>query len=359
MRRGLTEVGPPRGREVATGPLRARRNSMAPTSSFRSSVRGAAALSLLACSLGLGAEARAEPSKKPPELGWNYNEMETARTAALGGAFRAIGPDINGLYGNPANMAATRVYHLGAFAQIWPEAARQSYGAAAVDSITSRVAGGIGGNYTAQDPDGLKRKATDVRLGLAFAVSDKVLLGASGKYLKLRQDGLGPLGQSLPSSGLPSDSIISGFTFDAGITVKPTSLISIGLLGANLTNTGNGFRPLQLGGGLGVGNQDFSLVGDFVADFSTFDKTRVRAMAGGELLAADHFPLRLGYRFDEGQKTHAISGGVGYLDQIFAVDVAVRRNVVGESGTAIIIGLQYFLESSGLTRSPGEQMELQ
>lgn len=302
-------------------------------------------------------EAQAEPSKLAPEVGWNQNEMETPRTAALGGASRAIGPDINGLYGNPANMAVTRVYHLGAFAQIWPEAHRQSYGAAAVDSVTSRISGGLAGNYTIQDPDGLKRTATDVRMGLAFPLSDKLFLGATGKYLKLRQDGTGPFGTSLASGGLTNEPIIDGFTFDAGLTLRPTSMFSIGVVGANLTNPGTGFRPMTLGGGLGVGTQQFSLVADVLADFTTYDKTMLRAMGGAEFLAADRFPLRIGYRFDEGQKSHALSGGLGYLDQSFSLDIAVRRTISGDNATAIIIGLQYFLESTGLTRSP--EMEFQ
>ncbi len=91
--------------------------------------------------------ARAEESDLPPEVGWNYGEIETPRTAAMAGALRAYSNAIDALFINPANMAATRVYHLGVLAQIWPEASRQSYGGGAVDSIVSstRLAGGIGG----------------------------------------------------------------------------------------------------------------------------------------------------------------------------------------------------------------------
>ena len=298
--------------------------------------------------------ARGEKSALAPEVGWDGNEQTTARSAALGGAVRGIGPDITGLFANPANIAATRVYHLGAIAAIWPEANRQTYGAAAVDSVTSKMAGGLAGTYTIQDPEGLKRKATDIRLALAFPVSDKLFFGATGKYLKLRQDGLGPFGKSYASGGLPSDSIISGFTFDAGVMARPTEMLSIGLLGTNLTNAGNGFRPLGFGGGVGVGTRDFSVEGDVAADFTTYEKTKLKYMAGLELLAADRFPLRGGYRYDDGQKTHAVSGGVGYLDQQFAIEASVRRTVSGAASTTIIIGLSYFLESSGITRSVGD-----
>lgn len=325
-----------------------------PETAFHTSLRRLAGFSAaLAVALFSGA-ARADRSSLPPEAGWDGGDQTTARSAALGGAVRGIGPDITGLFANPANMAATRVYHLGAIAAIWPEANRQTYGAAAVDSVTSRVAGGLGGTYTIQDPEGLKRKATDIRLALAFPVSEKLFFGATGKYLKLRQDGLGPFGKSYASGGLPSDSIVSGFTFDAGVMARPTEILSIGLLGTNLTNAGNSFRPLGFGGGIGVGTRDFSIEGDVVADFTTFEKTKLKYMVGGELLAADRFPIRAGYRYDDGLKAHAISGGLGYLDQQFAIEASVRRTVAGDPSTTIIIGISYFLESSGITRSVGD-----
>lgn len=301
--------------------------------------------------------ARADPSSLPPEVGWNYGEQDTPRNGGLGGATRAVGADINALFSNPANMAASRVYHAGAFAQVLPEAQRQSYGLAAVDSSTSRVAAGIGGFYTVQDSEGLKRKATDVRLGVALPLSDKLLVGVTGKYLKLRQDGLGPLGASYASSGLNQEAITSGLSFDAGLTVKPVNLLSLGLVGTNLTNPGDGFRPLGVGGGIGVGKREFSLEGDVAADFTTYGKTRMRYMASGEFLAGDSYPLRLGYRFDQALKSHMLAGGLGYVDQQFAVEVSVRRSVSGPGSTAVMLGVQLFLEGLGLARG-GDDIDL-
>ena len=135
---------------------------------------------------------------------------------------------------------------------------------------------------------------------------------------------------------------------------EESDILSIGLLGTNLTNAGNGFRPLGFGGGIGVGTRDFSIEGDLVADFTTWERTTLKYMAGGELLAADRFPLRAGYRYDDGPKTHAVSGGLGYLDQQFAIEASLRRTVSGQGSTTIIIGISYFLESSGITRSVGD-----
>lgn len=304
---------------------------------------------------GLSAErARAEASTLDPAVGWNYGEIETPRVAAMGGALRAYSNSVSALFLNPANMASARIYHLGALAQIWPEANRQSYGGGAVDSIVSstRLAGGFGGVWTLQDPDGIDRQATDLRFALAMPFSDQFALGIGGRYLWLKQDGLGPLGDSLASGGLRDENIVRGFAFDAGATLKPTEYFAIALVGNNLNNPGHGFQPSSVGGGIGVGTKDLTLEGDVVSDFTTWDKTTVRAMGGLELLLADKFALRGGYRYDNGAKSHAVSLGAGYIDRAFAAEAAVRRVVSDPGATAIFFGFTYHLESTGLTPSP-------
>ncbi len=297
------------------------------------------------------APVRAERSTLAPETGYHYGEVEDGRWAALAGALRARGTGMTGVFANPAGIASTRVYHAGALAQIWPEAKRQSYGAAIVDSVTSSLAAGLGFVWSDQDPDGLKRRSSDIRIALAYPFSDKVSFGLAGRYLKLSQNGLGPLGSSLASGGLPEDPIVNGVSFDAGLVIQPTRYVSVGALGTNLTNPSNGFQPTTAGGGIAVGNDDFSLEVDAVANFTTWQKTRARVMGGFELLLGDHFPLRVGYAYDDGSKAHAVSGGVGYVDTQFSLDLSARRFVAGESATALILCMQYFIESTGMTRT--------
>ena len=167
--------------------------------------------------------------------------------------------------------------------------------------------------------------------------------------------GFGLSAPSLASSGLSGDPIVDGVTFDAGITVKPSDSLFIGLVGANLSNPGHGLEPTMLGGGVGYGTNDITAEVDVVADFTTFtnadgsSRTNWRTMAGFEFLAADHYPLRIGYRYDKNQSTHAISGGLGYIDPQFSVDVAVRHTLAGSDPfgpfTSVVIDLQYFVES--------------
>lgn len=327
-----------------------------PAPAYRA-VRRRARVALVACSAALAAPvALAAPSPLPPEVGYNYDEIETPRSAALNGASHASSNAIDGLFYNPANMAVTRVYHLAAFAQIWPEARRQSYGAAAVDSIESsvRLAGGIGGTWNLQDPDGIDRRSTDLRFAFALPFGDRFFLGVGGRYLWLKQDGFGPFGRSPASGGLGGADIVKGITFDAGATVRPVDSLSLSIVGQNLNNPDTTFQPTTFGGGVGVKAGDFGAEADVIGDFTSWGRTTVRTMGGLEYLVGDHVPLRLGYRYDEGASSHSVSGGLGYIDQAFAVELAVRRVVSGDAATAVVLGFTYHLESTGLTPSPAD-----
>ena len=56
-----------------------------------------------------------------------------------------------------------------------------------------------------------------------------------------------------------------------------------------------------------------------------------------------------------------LTGGVGYIDQQFSVDIALRHTIAAKDPygpvTTFVIDLQYFIESTGITRSPGEVVE--
>ncbi|MDF3072083.1 MAG: hypothetical protein K0R38_7684, partial [Polyangiaceae bacterium] len=222
----------------------------------------AAALSAIACAGACflsSTVVHADPSDVAPEVGYNYNEIETARVAGKNGADRALGSSVSALFNNPANMAAARVYHVGALVQVWPEASRQSYGIGAVDSIGSstRLSGGLGANWTRQDPDGVDRTATDLRFALAYPLSDKLFMGAGGRFLWLSQNGAGPLGPSYASAGLQNERIVKNFAFDLGLTLRPGGGLSLAVVGNNLNGSNTGYQPLTLGGGIGYAFDKF------------------------------------------------------------------------------------------------------
>jgi opacity protein-like surface antigen len=303
-------------------------------------------------------QAHADPSDLPASFGYNYGEIETTRSAAMAGAARALGNGTTAPFMNPATMAMAQLYHIEALGQWTPEAERQVYGGVIVDS-TRRLSGSVAlvGGFV--DPDGADRSYLDLRVALAFLIAKPFSVGLTGHYLNLQQDGLGPLGFSRASGGLLDpedpplgrDAIVNTMSFDAGVNIQ----LHFGISGQNLSFPDNAFLPTVLGGGVGYGAEDFSVEVDGLADFNSWSAITGRVMAGGEYLIADRFPVRLGYRFDQGAMSHAVSSGVGYIDPRFSVEASVRRTLVGPSATMIFVGIAYFLESSGLISIEGQQ----
>jgi hypothetical protein len=241
--------------------------------------------------------------------------------------------------------------------QLWPEASRQTYGIGAVDSVgsSSRLAGGLGATWTRQDPDGVDRTATDLRFALAYPLSDKLFLGAGGRFLWLSQNGAGPLGPSYASAGLQNDRIVKNFAFDLGLTLRPGGGLSLALVGNNLNGANSGYQPLTLGGGIGYALDKFGIEADLVADLATYEQTKMRGMGGAELLLGDHALIRGGYRYDDGVQSHSGSLGLGYIDKMFSADLGVRRVLSGaDKVTAVVLTFTYHVESSGLTPTPSE-----
>lgn len=282
----------------------------------------------------------------------------------MAGALRALGAGTTAPYLNGANMGLSRAYHIGAFVQATPEAARHLYGGTIIDS-TRRFSGGISLIGGFQDGDGIDRSHIDVRLPLAFAISDSVHIGIVGRYLFLDQEGFGPFADSRVSGGLKDaddapdgrSALVNTVSFDAGLTIKPIEQLSISGVGYNLSYPNNGLLPTVAGGGIGYGTQDFTVEIDAVADFNSYEKVNPRVMVGGEVLVADRFPIRAGYRFDlmsgSGQKpSHQLGVGLGYLDPRFGIEASVRRTLVAQShpmaATVIVAGISVYLESLGL-----------
>ena len=90
------------------------------------------------------------PSSTSPEQGYDLGEIQSPRALAFGGAQVALGTSTTALFLNPANLPLARVYHFEALAAVSPEAQRQSYGGAVVDSSTSSLAGGLTGTWNLQ-----------------------------------------------------------------------------------------------------------------------------------------------------------------------------------------------------------------
>jgi hypothetical protein len=293
-----------------------------------------------------------------PEQAYDLGEIPSARAVAMGGALSALGVSTPALYLNPANMPLARVYHLEALAAASPEAQRQTYGLAIVDSVLSstRLAGGVGGTWSQLDPSGLHRQWTDVRAALAMPLGDYLALGVTGRWLQVDQSvAAGPFGQSLPSDGTPNGGVFSAVTVDAGATASLGDGLRIGIVGHNLTNPATALAPTTGALGVGYSTQAWAIEADGLLDFTTYRAVQGRVMAGAEVFLADHYALRAGWRYDTGTALHTPSLGLGYVDPRWSVEAAVRRDLVGDHGaTLAVLSLRYFYDATG-SSTPADQ----
>jgi hypothetical protein len=295
-----------------------------------------------------------------PQLGYDQGETPSVRALGMGGALNALGVSTAALSLNPANMPLARVYHFEAFGAFSPEAKRQTYGLAVVDSIlnSSRVAGGVEGSWSEMDPDVLHRTWTDLRAGLGLPLGDHVAVGATGRWLRIDQAvAAGPFGHSLASGGTNGAPLVNMFTFDAGATAAIGESLRIGIVGHNLTNPGTSFAPTTGALGIGYGTHDFALEADGLLDFTTFGSVRGRLMAGGEVFLADRYAVRAGWRYDAGTRVNTPSIGLGYIDPRWSVEIGVRRDLVSDHGSTFgMLSLRYFYDATGAT-TPADQAD--
>jgi hypothetical protein len=324
------------------------------------SLRGAsrtalAALALLALLTG---RARADDMSTSPEQAYDLGEVPNARAVGMGGALNALGVSTASLFLNPANMALARVYHLEALAAYSPEAKRQTYGFAVVDSVlnSAHIAGGLGGTWSEFDPGGIHRTWTDLRGGVAIPLGDHLSLGGTLRWLRVNQAlGAGPFGTSYASDGA-NGPLFNSITLDAGATVSVLDGLRIAVVGHNLTNPGTALAPITAAAGVGYFTPIFAIEGDGSLDFTTWGNTRGRLMGGAELFAADRYALRVGWRYDGGTKINSPSLGFGYIDPSWSLELGIRRDLISEHAETFgVLSFRYFYDSAGA--SPPQQNE--
>ncbi|HZF51520.1 MAG TPA: hypothetical protein VE093_22850 [Polyangiaceae bacterium] len=300
----------------------------------------------------------------PTPFSNDYGQTETARSAGLASAARALGNGTSGLFLNPASIALNRVYHVEGLLQATPEAGRLTAGAAIVDSIMNRhgLAGGVavlGGLLNAGPSDW---STFELRTALAYPISDKLLLGVAPRYVSITHAFPAVEGDQNQNDLVSLE--IHAFTFDAGVTIRPSDSLHIALVGQNLASNRRSLYPTSIGGGVGFATEVFSLEVDGLADFGSYDGVTTRFMGGGEVLVGEHFPIRLGYKFDQGAKLHKksaglheIAGGLGYIGTEFAIEASIQRTLSDPGATTIVVGLAYYVETAGFMKAATEGFE--
>ncbi|MCP4606649.1 MAG: hypothetical protein GY847_40105 [Proteobacteria bacterium] len=268
------------------------------------------------------------------------------RPLGLGGTMRASPSGTSGIYLNPAVLAMVPLYHIELMYQYTGQEQMHMGGLAVVDSVTTFIAAGLSFNYSGIRQQRTEHDSFDGRLALAGGIANVFYLGVTGRYMHLEQNKSsnkwGPAGTpALPPS---SSQQIDGITFDIGSAFRLGNVVTLGLVGYNLTNTGSVFAPIELGGGIGLHLLDMLLLElNGVVDFTSHDDPSWEIHFGSELFLARKVALRAGYIYDIYFDLHSLTAGLGYVDTQFALDFGFMQEVVEDGRMVLAFSFKYFI----------------
>ena len=283
-----------------------------------------AIISLALCLIPLGAAAD-EGGDRPliPEF------FEGSRAAGAGHAHSAITSGVDNIYQNPAGTARAPMYVLDGNFTHTP--AGLIMGAGILDSMLNpQLAVGVSYNYFSGTGDHEHLSGHDARAAVGIpVVPEQVSIGAGVRLLRITDT---TIDDSLED--VDDQYLISGLTFDAGVNIRASDLLHLGLVGRNLIDhcaddgRCTGATPTRISAGIGAGDETmFLLSAEGTADLTSGDEPLFEYAFGAEYLADQSIPLRIGYERRNYLDRHLITAGLGWRSEEFGIDAAYRHDL--------------------------------
>lgn len=269
------------------------------------------------------------------------------REVAVGEAMRGGAVGASAAVLNPAGLPLTNelVFEGGYGYRVTDHASLIS--ASACDS-TNAAPGCFYYNFVGASPelDGMEyeRRVHTAGFTVSRALSPRVLFGTGAKYFNV-------------TSKLEDEGDDSGFTFDAGLTLRVSDMINLGLVGYNLWGEEAQQFPRAFGGGVAL--RPFP---QLRASFDMLFKTDVPDDAksgrfGGGIeyflqpgSRETGFPLRIGGLHDRATDRTYGSLGLGIATTKIGLDVAARRAMRGDDETLVIASLRFYGPRDAVTQ---------
>jgi len=279
----------------------------------------------------------AEPAVVPSQ-----DTLETTYGLAMGAGVRAgaIGP--SALAYNTSNMAAVSTYQIEIFSQVIPGSKSDggtywNIGSSVTDSTTSKkIAMGTSFRYVF-DGENREYKGWDWRSGIGVQVIPQLGIGIGFRWASMKS--------LTTASGQRRGPTFDGVTLDASMTITPIPWLKLAGLGYNLVKTNSPLAPQMAGGSAALTPIDsFTVGGDVLLDFTTFEKNKLIAGAGVSYVAGELVPLRIGYRRDSGRHLNQITAGAGFNKGKVGAEVALRQDIGGRKDTDLLFMFRIVVE---------------
>jgi hypothetical protein len=263
-----------------------------------------------------------------------------SRALAMGGAGRADARGDQGPLLNPAGMSLSRMYTMEGGYQFISRDGGHVARVSVVDSTSSfNLAGGLFYSYRTASPVGVVRlSGHEAGVALSYPFGDRVLIGATGRYLHVAGGFEDPNGTNSHA----------GVTVDVGAVVRAASILTLGVVGYNLHDLSTANAPVQLGYGAALYPfPDMVVTIDGLHDFTTSDDTRgtrTTVAGGAEYMFEHKLVVRAGGGRDGGVGHAYLTAGFAALSEIGALDFGFRQDVTGDRKlTFLAVGLRLFV----------------
>jgi hypothetical protein len=267
--------------------------------------------------------------------------MSGTRALGIAGALRGSATGDAALFLNPSGMSMVRSYVLEAAYNYDRIASGDGHAGhvSIVDSTSGfNLAGGLYYTYISESagapgtPGGrLGRSGHEGGLALSVPIGQRFFIGATARYLRISHDAPVPVG---------TPGRVSGFSFDAGMTVRPLDVISVGFSATNINDPGTNRAPRTFGIGATVAPvPDLLLTFDGVMDFTNVPAGTERVlhfMGGAEYVFAKRVAARGGGGRRGGIDAGFVAAGLSLLAEVGALDVGFQRDLGGPLGETVV-----------------------
>jgi hypothetical protein len=260
---------------------------------------------------------------------WAQGELPwlSTRSIGMGGALRGAATGTAALSLNPSGISLARSYVVEGGYQYLRGSDGHVASLAITDSTSGfNIGGGLYYNYATASPSGAgERGRHEAGAALSFPFGDKVSLGGTIRYLRISRE--------MEAVLKPKT---NGFTFDAGLTVRPVSFIAIGVAGRGLRDLEDPQAPLTLGGGLVLTPTPQLVVAVDAYNVEVAPTSYFVVSGGLEYTVASMFSMRAGGgRMDEDAFG---SAGFSVVSEVGALDLGGQMGFSG-GGDSLYIGI--------------------
>jgi len=267
-------------------------------------------------------------------------EVVPTRARGMGGALRGAAAGSSAPALNPSGISLVRSYVIeGAYHYLHDEKGHLTQITLADSTSATNLGGALSYTYATASAGGMETSRHEGIFSLSFPFGDYIALGGSVRYLKLRQT----------PTGMGAETKQSGFTFDAGLTVRPSTRFSLGLAGYGLKDMKDAQAPRAYGGGLAVIPLGELIIGaDAVLDPRSYAPGLGNAwsfMGGAEYTFAGRLAVRAGGGHDGVRERGFLTAGLSVLGEMGAFDAGARFDLGGKNPISLGLALRLFVPS--------------